>query len=655
VAYLTAFADQAAIAIENARLYEATVRQLTELKALYDLGQVISSSLSLDEQLGFLVERLSQATGAQRVLVALLDVESTNGFRLSLAYHASRPDPWLRHLDLSSDRYPEILEVIRTARLLVIPEVVAEPLLAPVRENLKPLDLRSMIVMPLIVREKILGVISLGYVGQARTFTDEEIRVLQSFASQAAIAIEKARLFAAAEQRAGELSILREIDHAITSRLELPAVLEALVAGALRLLGTQHAEIGLWDETGQTLRHGAALGTDGEWLRARTYERGQGINATVALTRQPTILDEYQASPYALPERANVHATITVPILFEDRLLGVLHSHTTQPDQRFTTDDLRRFQTLASQAAIAIENAQLYEAVQRHAAELEVRVQERTRELAAANQQLEAASRHKSEFLANMSHELRTPLNSILGFSQLLLEQTQEVLPAKQIRFLTNIHNSGQHLLQLINDILDLSKVEAGKFILQPEPLPVAATLEDILVIGRGLANKKGQLIETEIAPELPPLQADPVRFKQILFNLLSNAIKFTPAGGRITVTARRICDFRFPIADSKNIGPEPQSQIANQKSQIRDCVEIAVTDTGAGIRAEDLPKLFQEFVQLETTRAQKHEGTGLGLALTRRLVELHGGRIWAASDGEGCGSTFTVVLPFEGPGTRET
>jgi len=487
VVYLTSFADQAAIAIENARLYEARVRQLKELKALYDLGQAISSSLSLDEQLGLLVERLSQAAGAQRVLVGLGDAEDTGRLRLSLAYDASKPDPWLRHLNLSPDRYPEILESIRTARPLVIPEVVAEPLLAPVREGLKPLDLRSMIVMPLIVREKTIGAISLGYVGQARTFTDEQIGVLWSFATQAAIAIEKARL---------------------------------------------------------------------------------------------------------------------------------------------------------------------YEAIRQHAAELEARVQERTHELAAANQQLREASRHKSEFLANMSHELRTPLNSILGFSQLLLEQTQEVLPAKQTRFLSNIHNSGQHLLQLINDILDLSKVEAGRVELELEALPVAATLEDILVIGRGLANKKGQLIETEIAPGLPPLQADPVRFKQILFNLLSNAIKFTPAGGRITVTARRICDFRFPIADSKNIGPEPQSQIANQKSQIRDCVEIAVTDTGAGIRAEDLPKLFQEFVQLETTRAQKHEGTGLGLALTRRLVELHGGRIWAASDGEGCGSTFTVVLPFEGPGS---
>jgi len=579
VAYLTSFADHAAIAIENARLYEATVRQLKELKALYDTGQAITSSLSLDEQLGLLVERLSQATGAQRVLVGLGDAEDTRRLRLCLAYDASKADPWLRQLDLSPKRYPEIQEVMRTGRPLVIPEVVTEPLLAPVRDHLAPLDLCSMVVMPLIVQERAIGAISLGYVGQGRTFTDDEVRLLQSFATQAAIAIEKARLFAAAEQRAGELSILREIDQAITARLELPAVLEALVAGALRLLGTQHAEIGLWDETGQTLRHGAALGTDGEWLRARTYERGRGINATVVLTRQPMILDEYQASPYALPELANVRATLTVPILFEGRLLGVLHSHTTQPDRRFTPDDLRRFQMLASQAAIAIENAQLYEAVQRHAAELEVRVQERTRELAAANQQLEAASRHKSEFLANMSHELRTPLNSILGFSQLLLEQTQEVLPAKQIRFLSNIHNSGQHLLQLINDILDLSKVEANKFILQPEPLPVAATLEDILVIGRGLANKKGQLIETEIAPGLPPLQADPVRFKQILFNLLSNAIKFTPEKGTITLRAYQKAEGRKQKAESREQKAEGREQKAESRRQ-------RAPGSGGGIQA---------------------------------------------------------------------
>jgi signal transduction histidine kinase len=267
----------------------------------------------------------------------------------------------------------------------------------------------------------------------------------------------------------------------------------------------------------------------------------------------------------------------------------------------------------------------------------------RTRELEGANRQLRAASRHKSEFLANMSHEIRTPLNSILGFSQLLLEQTASLLSEKQRRYLGHIHNSGQHLLQLINDILDLAKVEAGKTVLDPQVLRVAPLLEDILVIARGLANKKAQIIETQVAPDLPSLRADPVRFKQILFNLLSNAVKFTPERGTITLTARPVTEDRRPATEPVPGPPSPVQWL-----------ELRVTDTGIGIKPEDLPRLFQEFVQLESASAARQEGTGLGLALTKRLVELHGGRIWAASPGEGQGSTFTVVLPFTGPGTRE-
>ncbi len=249
--------------------------------------------------------------------------------------------------------------------------------------------------------------------------------------------------------------------------------------------------------------------------------------------------------------------------------------------------------------------------------------------------QIEEASRHKSEFLANMSHELRTPLSSIIGFAELLLGNGYGPLTERQARFLWNIRQSGDHLLQLINDILDLSKVEAGKLTLESQPLEVAEALEDILVVGRGLASKEGQTVDTQIAPGLPPIWADPIRFKQICFNLLSNAVKFTPQGGHVTVSVRELP------------GPIPSDQAS--------CVEFRVTDTGIGIRAEDLPRLFREFVQLEATATKRHEGTGLGLALTKSLVELHGGRIWAESAGEGQGSTFTVLLPLAGlaGGTR--
>jgi signal transduction histidine kinase len=249
-----------------------------------------------------------------------------------------------------------------------------------------------------------------------------------------------------------------------------------------------------------------------------------------------------------------------------------------------------------------------------------------------------------------MSHELRTPLNSILGFSQLLLDLTKGVLPEKQARYLAHIHSSGQHLLQLISDILDLSKVEAGKFVLNPETLNVATTLDDILVIARGLANKKSQTIQPDVAPDLPRLQADPVRFKQILFNLLSNAVKFTPESGTITVTARKVDQSTGQGVDSSR----PVDQLTTRPIDTAgEWLEIAVKDTGVGIKAEDLPRLFQEFVQLEATASQRHEGTGLGLALTKRLVEMHGGRIRAESEGQGHGATFTLVLPCTGPARR--
>jgi signal transduction histidine kinase len=229
-------------------------------------------------------------------------------------------------------------------------------------------------------------------------------------------------------------------------------------------------------------------------------------------------------------------------------------------------------------------------------------------------------------------------------------------LTERQARYLTHIWNGGKHLVQLIGDILDISKVEAGKFVLQPEPLPVAQTLEDILVIARGLANKKAQEIQVEIAPDVSSLTADPVRFKQILFNLLSNAVKFTPEKGRITVAAKQVGgDMSTGAGEHGSKGAGEPSPLPPGPSAPLPFLEIRVTDTGIGIRPEDLPRLFQEFVQLETTQAQRHEGSGLGLALTRRLVELHGGRIWAASDGEGRGSTFTFVLPFAGPSDKGT
>jgi signal transduction histidine kinase len=457
-----------------------------------------------------------------------------------------------------------------------------------------------------------------------------------------------------------ETTAIYELSLAVSFTLDVSTILNKVADAALEQCQADETSIMPLTEDRKALYVAVACGLDRRHILGTRVPADQGIAGWVARSREPLLLQGQVSDPRFAPvwPRADIRSALSIPVMAGGEALGVLNVNAVRR-RPFTPGDLRSLSILASIAGSALENARLHEALKQEALQLEAKVGDRTRELQAANAQLQEAmrlvqeaSRHKSEFLANMSHELRTPLNSILGFSQLLLEQTPGLLSEKQLRFLTNVHNSGQHLLQLISDILDISKVEAGKFVLQPEALPVAETLEDILVIGRGLAHKKAQTVEARIAPDLPPLHGDPVRFKQILFNLLSNAVKFTPEQGTVTVTARR-ASARTGEPESRGNGEVPAPIPRVSDSPIRgetDFLEIKVQDTGVGIRAEDLPRLFKEFVQLETTQAQKHEGTGLGLALTKKLVEQHGGRIWAESEGEGQGSTFTALLPFAGP-----
>ncbi|WP_337286374.1 ATP-binding protein [Candidatus Methylomirabilis sp.] len=283
------------------------------------------------------------------------------------------------------------------------------------------------------------------------------------------------------------------------------------------------------------------------------------------------------------------------------------------------------------------------EAQRRHAGELEGVVDERTRELRTVNVQLEAASRHKSEFLAHMSHELRTPLNAILGFSELLQNPFFGPLNEKQARYMDHIHSSGKHLLVLINGLLDLAKVEAGKLELHPEPFAIGDALTTAIADIRPMADQKHLTLTLHTQSTPITLTADPIRFKQIVYNLLSNAIKFTPEGGLVKVTARAApsVEHQVPSLEPDTRTPKPETP------RSPDYVEISVADTGIGITAEDMRKLFHPFTQLNSTLARQHHGTGLGLALTKQLVELHGGSIWTASDGVGRGSTFTVRFPL--------
>jgi len=240
-------------------------------------------------------------------------------------------------------------------------------------------------------------------------------------------------------------------------------------------------------------------------------------------------------------------------------------------------------------------------------------------EILQVNRQLEQSNRYKSEFLANMSHELRTPLNAILGFSEILLDVTMNLTVGERTEFLRNIHSSGQHLLGLINDILDLAKIEAGKMELKAEEMRVAEALQEVTAILEPMARQQGLQLTTIGAVEASVIKADRSKFKQVLYNLLSNAVKFTPPPGQITITVK----------------------------DASDQLTISVQDTGIGMKGEDLPKLFREFEQIDGSYTRRYQGTGLGLALCRRFVQMHGGRIWAESK-FGKGSTFTFTIPRE-------
>jgi len=437
-------------------------------------------------------------------------------------------------------------------------------------------------------------------------------------------------------RRQRELTALLTANQAISSSLELHEILRAVAGQAAAISGVPVARVFLLDHEAQTLRCRVVVGAPPDAEHEGAVPVGEGLLGEVALSGQAVaVADCREDSRARAPDHLGNLGLVSflgLPVRFQETFHGVLAFNTFAP-RAYTPEELTFLGSFAHQAALAIQNARLYEAIRQHAASLEERVRERTRDLEEARRQAEGASRFKSEFLANMSHELRTPLNSIIGLSEMLLAGQAGQLTETQAQHVVDISRAGGHLKDVVSDVLVLTKVEWGKLTLRLKPLKVADFLKDTVAIVRAPAFQKGQELHVDIPVFLPPLWADPVRLRQICYNLLSNAVKFTPSGGRISLTVRVV---NQPSMES-GAPPIPSEG---------PFLELSVKDTGIGVRVEDLPRLFHEFVQLGEAGAER-EGTGLGLALTKRLVELHGGRIWAESAGEGRGSTFRVLLPF--------
>jgi signal transduction histidine kinase/DNA-binding response OmpR family regulator len=427
---------------------------------------------------------------------------------------------------------------------------------------------------------------------------------------------------AALHRKVGEARTLYEIGQEIIAQVALKPTLQLIVDRAHDLLRADVSMLALRQEESDTFVMQAYSGRVPEALATLRIRPGEGIGGRVVATGSPIMvadyLEEYPDSPFVgVTKQAGVRSVVAVPLKAHDVVVGILYV-LSRDLHKFSQEDQQLLSALADQAAIAIENAKLYEQVRQHAEELEAKVRQRTRELEEVNLKLEEASRHKSEFLANMSHELRTPMNAIIGFTRLVHRKSADVLSPKQRENLEKVDMSANQLLGLINDILDLSKIEAGKMSVSITPFDLPSLVDTCLATVEPMLKKEAVQLVKEVPPDLPELATDEDKLKQIIINLLSNALKFTEEG-EVRVSAK--------VEDTN--------------------VKIAVSDTGIGIPSHALEYIFDEFRQVDGSSTRKYGGTGLGLSITKKLTHLLGGTIDVSSV-EGEGSTFTVTLPVE-------
>ncbi|HTK42705.1 MAG TPA: GAF domain-containing protein [Gemmatimonadales bacterium] len=625
---LKTFAEQAVIAVENVRLFtelQGKNRALTQAHA-----QVTET---LDQQTAT-SEILRTIAHAQTDAQPVFDTIVQNAARLCRATVAAvfRTDGRILYMPanyggsaearaVNLERFPRQLDAETTAgqailarAVIHVPDIEEPSAREFLRQSGRLLGFRSAVTVPMLRENEAVGAITVARL-EPGEFSEAEVALLKTFADQAVIAVENVRLFKELQARTADLTrsveqltALGEVGRAVSSTLDLETVLTTIVARAVQLSALDGGVVFEYDEGTEEFVQRAGTDPGGALAEARRTTRirkGEGVLGRTAITLEPiqvpdiTVPAAYEGRLREILVESGVRAILAVPMVREGRLLGCLGVTRNQPGD-FTAETIEVLRTFATQSALAIQNARLFE------------------EIADKSRQLEAASRHKSEFLANMSHELRTPLNAVIGFSEVLLQRMFGELNEKQDEYLKDIYASGQHLLSLINDILDLSKIEAGRMELAPAPFHLPGALENAVTLVKERASRHGIALQLDIDPRLGELAGDERKVKQVLLNLLSNAVKFTPEGGRITLKAGRT----------------------------EGMVEIAVTDTGIGIAPEDQAAIFEEFRQVGSDETRKQEGTGLGLTLAKKFVELHGGRIWVESE-PGRGATFTFTLPL--------
>jgi GAF domain-containing protein len=610
IALVQNFAAQAVIAIENTRLLNELRQSLQQQTATADVLKVISrSTFDLQAVLDTLVESAARLCEAD---MASVNRQTGEVYRQVASYGYSpefKQFMETRPLQLGSGTVAG--RVVSAGKAVQIADVLADPEYK-FKEGARVGGLRTMLGVPLLREGTPVGVIVLSR-RTVQPFTEKQIELVQTFADQAVIAIENVRLFEAEQKRTEELSDALEQQTATAdvlkiisrSTFDLQTVLDTLAESAVRLceadLTSFHRQQGASYRAVATF--GGPLDQRELVLGSIPFAAGRGtVLGRTLLERRPVQVADVLTDPdYTLQEmqkRIGFRTILGVPLLREGNPIGVivLMRLAVRP---FTEKQIELATTFADQAGIAIENVRLFE-----------EIQDKSR-------QVEEASKHKSQFLANMSHELRTPLNAILGYTELIIDGIYGEAPDKMRTVMERVQSNGKHLLGLINDVLDLSKIEAGQLVLSIQDYSIKDVVHGVYSAVEPLANSKKLAFKIDVPPNLPPARGDDRRLTQVLLNLVGNAIKFTDTG-----------------------------EVAVKAAASNGAYTISVRDTGPGIAEADQVKIFDEFQQADSTQTKAKGGTGLGLSIAKRIIEMHGGTLWVESS-LGAGSTFSFTVPL--------